>query len=77
MKNQAKWAGQIRHVLTAAGGVIVALGVVPQDQVVLFNNALDATLTAAGPLVGSAMVVGGALWSWASPAKKIGGGDFG
>ncbi len=75
MKNRAKIAGQIRHVLTTAGGVLVALGVVPQDQVVLFNSAVDATLATAGPLVGAALVLWGSIWSWFDRAKQFGKGD--
>lgn len=76
MKNQAKIAGQIRHLMTGLGGVLIALGLVPSEQIVLFNNALDATLAAAGPLVGVSIVIAGQLWSWFDPAKKVGNGDY-
>ncbi len=76
MKHQAKISGMIRHVLTTAGGVLVALGAVESDQIVIFNNALDATLAAVGPLIGAASIIAGAAWSWLSRDKFVGNGDY-
>ncbi len=61
MKNQAKWAGSIRHVLTIAGGALVAGGYTDESTV--------------QQIVGGFMALAGLILSWTSPAKKEGKGD--
>jgi hypothetical protein len=68
MKHQAKIAGQVRHVLTAAGGILVVQGRANEADVQSFLTQWDVML-------GAAMAVFGFAWSWFSPAKKIGEGD--
>lgn len=61
MKHQAKWAGMIRHVLTIAGGALVAGGYTDESTV--------------QQILGGAMALSGLILSWKSPAKKTGEGD--
>ncbi len=49
--------GTIRHLLTFGGGILVGKGYLD-----------EATMTA---LVGAAVTIAGAVWSWLSPEKKI------
>ena len=76
MKHQAKWAGQIRHVMTALGGVLVALGVADTNEATTLMSGVDAAFSSVMSLFGIASIVGGNIWSWLSPAKKLGKGDF-
>ncbi len=77
MKNQAKWAGQIRHVMTALGGILVALSVADANEAATLASGVDAVFSSAMALFGIASIVGGNAWSWLSRAKKVGEGDFG
>lgn len=61
MKNQAKWAGQIRHILTIAGGGLVAGGFTDESTV--------------QQILGGFMALSGLILSWKSPAKIEGKGD--
>ena len=61
MKNQAKWAGQIRHILTIIGAALVA------------GNFAEAGV--ADEIIGGAMAFTGLVLSWISPAKNVGEGD--
>ena len=61
MKNQSKWAGMIRHFLTIVGAAAVSLGYADEDTMM--------------QIVGGAVALFGIVWSWVSPAKKVGAGD--
>ncbi len=61
MKHKAKMLGQVRSLLIAAGGFAVGSGIV--NEVMMME------------IVGGAMALVGAVWSWKDPAKRIGGGD--
>ncbi len=63
MKHKAKMLGQVRSVLIALGGFAVGSGVVDESMML--------------EIVGGAVALIGAIWSWRDPAKKIGEGDFG
>ena len=75
MKHQAKWAGQIRHVMTALGGILVALGVADANEASTLASGVGAVFESAMSLFGIASIVAGNIWSWLSPAKKGGEGD--
>ena len=60
MMNWTKINGVVRHILTFGGGYMVAKG--------YFD---EATMN---ELVGAAMSILGALWSWNTPEKITGGG---
>ncbi len=77
MKNQAKWAGQIRHVASALGGILVAIGVADANEAATLTSGIDAVFSSAMALSGIASIIAGNLWSWFSKAKKVGEGDFG
>lgn len=77
MKNQAKWAGQIRHVMTALGGILVALGVADAPEAATLTSTVDTFFSSAMSLVGAVTIVAGNFMSWVSRAKKVGEGDFG
>ncbi len=62
MKHQAKWAGQIRHVLTTIGGALVAGGYTDESTV--------------QQIIGGAMALVGLYLSWTSKAKRVGEGDL-
>ncbi len=61
MKNKAKWAGQIRHVLGIAGAALVAGGYADESVV--------------SEIIGGLMALTALVLSWISPAKKVGEGD--
>ena len=61
MKHQAKWAGQIRHVLTVIGGALIAGGYADESTI--------------QEILGGVMAATGLILSWTSTAKKIGEGD--
>ncbi len=61
MKHQAKWAGQIRHVLTVIGGALIAGGYADESTI--------------QEILGGVMAATGLILSWTSKAKKIGEGD--
>ncbi len=75
MKNQAKLAGQIRHVMTAVGGILVALGVADANEANTLASSVGAVFESAMSMLGIASIIGGNAWSWLSPAKKVGEGD--
>jgi len=62
MKHQAKWAGQIRHILTIIGGALVAGGYAEESVI--------------QEIIGGFMAIAGLILSWRSPAKKVGEGDL-
>ncbi len=62
MKHKAKLLGQIRSVLIALSGFAVGYGLVDESMML--------------EIVGGAVALIGAIWSWRDPAKKIGEGDF-
>ena len=69
MKHGAKWRGALRHILTAGGGVLVALGQIDAQ------TAADGTaliMTAAGGVITAA----GFIWSIISKDKLTGNGDI-
>lgn len=57
-----KMQGQIRHLLTTVGGVLVALGYVAADDVMGWTNTFDQV---AGPV----FVLIGFVWSLFAPEK--------
>ncbi len=61
MKNQSKWAGMIRHFMTIVGAAAVSLGYADEDTMM--------------QIVGGVVALFGLVWSWVSPAKKVGAGD--
>ena len=75
MTNQAKWAGQLRHFITAAGGVLVALGVARPGESTTLIETVNAFFGSGLALAGAASIIGGNIMSWISPAKKVGEGD--
>ena len=75
MKNQAKWAGQLRHVMTAFGGILVALGLADGNEATTLMSGVGAVFESAMTLLGIASIIAGNIWSWVSPAKNVGEGD--
>ncbi len=75
MKNQAKIAGQIRHLMTAVGGILVAVGVADTNEATTLMSVVDGAFSSVMSLMGIVSIIVGNIWSWASPAKKIGEGD--
>ena len=54
-----KQRGQVRHILTAAGGVLIAAGVMTEGESAEIVNAVMAA-------AGAVSVAVGAVWSWRS-----------
>ncbi len=77
MKNQAKWAGQLRHWIGWLSGVLVAVGVASVSDGETLTNVANATFSNIMGLIGIVGVIGVKIASWKSPAKKVGEGDFG
>jgi hypothetical protein len=64
--NKVVVAGQVRHVITIVGTVLVTTGALPnvsQEDVGTFANATEI-------VVGGVAVVGAAVWSWIAKVKK-------
>lgn len=76
MKDQAKWAGQIRHWIGWFSGVLVAVGVASQSDAETLVNVVNATYANILGLVGIVGVIGVKVASWKSPAKRVGEGDY-
>lgn len=55
--------GQIRHVLTTVGGILVAFGFLSPDEVTMWGDTFD-------KIAGPALILWGAVWSWLAPEKK-------
>ena len=75
MKNQAKWAGQIRHFMDKFGMVLLAFGVATQVEATALANYVDATFGAVVGLVGVVIAIWTNVASWLDPAKNVGEGD--
>ena len=75
MKNQAKWAGQIRHWIGWLAGVFIAVGVASVSDAEMLVQLVNSTFADISGLIGVIVVIGVKIASWRSPAKNVGEGD--
>ena len=68
MKHAAKLRGALRHILTAGGGLLVALGYLDQQEA---TEGTAVIMTA----VGAVITAVGFIWSIISKDKLAGNGD--
>jgi len=61
--------------MTALGGVLVALGIADANEASTLQSGVDAAFASVMSLIGISAIIAGNVWSWVSPAKKIGEGD--